>query len=689
MPDSPSQPPRPKQLTDVRPPEALPGEGSLAPLLTRKKKTRPEEILPELQKAEKPQRVMRPELKKASMLLGALVVTLILGGVIMRFGSLGERAAEAVAAARKMSSEQLPFVQALSTDSSFGISTTSGIGSSSFSSIAKKASLSDIWTFFVQGGQALDQFQKTFISYQQLMGEISDFLNTTPGIFLAAQPGPLPALQNIQTQLEALKMQNAKLATSLSAVKDALPLDFSEYVALGAQLNRLSDVFNSGIGWLEEPRRVIIAFQNSSEMRPSGGFFGSYADLTIRNGVIEDIQVHDITDADSEFSESIIPPQPLQYITKNWRAADSNWFFNFPDSASQMLSFLEKSDLYKPSSTTFDAIITVSPRVFQDILTITGPIELKEREITLTSKNFLPIIQGDVVEGRKKAAEDPKGILSDIVRVLQDRMMKLPEGQRTELSHLLTDWIQYKDIQMFGRDESFQSIVRFLGADGSVASSAHTQNDDYLAIIDSTIGGEKTNYVMSRSIVLRAQINEDGRVSHRLTVVRKHSGNKDDERWYRVTNRTYQRVLIPEGSQVLGSSGFTDRNDPTRSYSSSYLKDPLVTTLEQTIQEALGMPAIDLYKESGKLGVAGWVFTEAGKQTKSVLDYEYRLPEQVESGTRYTFVFDKQSGTQGSYDFEISAPVGYRFKENKLPIFEYRSEDIPGRVTIDLTLEKI
>ena len=58
-------------------------------------------------------------------------------------------------------------------------------------------------------------------------------------------------------------------------------------------------------------------------------------------------------------------------------------------------------------------------------------------------------------------------------------------------------------------------------------------------------------------------------------------------------------------------------------------------------------------------------------------------------GTSYQFIFEKQAGVARHYKFEIVAPVGFQFAENGLPSYDYESDDPPGRLVINLTLEKI
>jgi predicted lipoprotein with Yx(FWY)xxD motif len=58
-------------------------------------------------------------------------------------------------------------------------------------------------------------------------------------------------------------------------------------------------------------------------------------------------------------------------------------------------------------------------------------------------------------------------------------------------------------------------------------------------------------------------------------------------------------------------------------------------------------------------------------------------------GGTYAVVLEKQAGASGKYHIEVSAPVGFRWKENGLPVFEYETDNLPGRLVLDLTFEKV
>jgi len=84
-----------------------------------------------------------------------------------------------------------------------------------------------------------------------------------------------------------------------------------------------------------------------------------------------------------------------------------------------------------------------------------------------------------------------------------------------------------------------------------------------------------------------------------------------------------------------------------------------------------------------------WSTLKAGDSTNISFDYSHRLFLLPAEGVGYQFVFEKQAGTVRNYVFDINAPLGYQFAENGISSYEYKSDDMPGRVIINLTLAKL
>ena len=98
---------------------------------------------------------------------------------------------------------------------------------------------------------------------------------------------------------------------------------------------------------------------------------------------------------------------------------------------------------------------------------------------------------------------------------------------------------------------------------------------------------------------------------------------------------------------------------------------------------------VSYHAESGKEVFSTWASVAAGKSTQVSFDYTHRLIAPPAEGERYQFIFEKQPGAEGHYQFEINAPLGFKFAENNLSSYDYESDDVPGRLIINLTLTKI
>src|SRR3989344_28805 len=94
-------------------------------------------------------------------------------------------------------------------------------------------------------------------------------------------------------------------------------------------------------------KKYLILFQNPSELRPTGGFPGTYGVVTFKDGKLQDLKVDDVYNLDGQLQELIVPPIQLQHITPNWGMRDANWFIDFPTSARKITAFYKKESGYE------------------------------------------------------------------------------------------------------------------------------------------------------------------------------------------------------------------------------------------------------------------------------------------------------------------------------------------------------
>ena len=563
--------------------------------------------------------------------------------------------------------------------------------------------------FLYQGGAGtVTAFTDVTRQFIQLSQQIATLEQDVFGIWQGSS-GP-----EFVSHLKLLRSTLAAINTDAGKISSGLPLFGSmlaqggNYLALQTQSEITQKFLDAFIPWISSssPHHILVMLQNPSELRPTGGFLGSYADVTIENGAVTNVSVHDVTDVDATFAPKIVPPKPLQLEVVRWLPDNANWFFDFPTSASKTLAFFNESGLYMASGTAlsassspaassaapyFDAAIAVSPKVIQDLLSVTGPITVSSTKTAFTSSNFMPEIQKIVQAGQASSATYPKKILRDLMTQLSAKLSSLTEAEKQAIIGMAESWVGERDIMAYASNPDIESFLKTVGAAGDVYALPQNFNGDYLAVVDANVNGGKSDYAVTENITWSDQIGADGTMTDNLLIDRKNGANTSPYWWYRVKNQVYLQIFVPpDGMLTNESGGVSLRIVPKTNYAANgYTTDPLVSSLEAGAQPLFSYPAVTEHQENGKMVFATWSVVGPGAETKLSFEYAHQAFTPPAPGVAYQFVFERQPGTNRNYSFEVDAPLGYEFAETNLPSWTYQSSTMPGRMVVDLTLEKI
>ena len=423
----------------------------------------------------------------------------------------------------------------------------------------------------------------------------------------------------------------------------------------------------------------LILFQNPSEIRPSGGFVGSYAVITVKDGALVELDVRDIYDPDGWVETKKVPPKPLQVTTIDWEARDANWFLDFRTSAAKVIERLEDSSFYREKNITFDGAVALNTNVVEGLLNFTGPIELPDYGLVIDAENFLEEVQYEVEAGDNKAKNQPKKILQDLTPELLARLKDLDDTKKEKLFAALGEHLSQKDIQIYFTESDLRQSMEKYGIGGAVFEIPQSWNGDYLAVVNANVAAGKTDAYITQSIALDSRIDSTGTVTNKVTVERAHAGGRTKYSWYNVTNKNFMRLLTPKDSKLQEIKNETERvvRAPIDYAKSGYAVDSDIKLLESE------------GRESGKNVFSAWRYTDPGKTSTITFSYERIAALNPKDGATYQFVFDKQSGVTGGITYTLHAPPGFRFAESGKSIFEYANENPPARITLDLTLEEI
>lgn len=552
-------------------------------------------------------------------------------------------------------------------------------------------------------------FQNSFGLVKQVSSLNSNALGLVNDIMFLKTEGPkllfsgngrqlVETIEDFKNKLNEINSSLSGARNKISGLKIFFPelaqLDQAltgQFIDLSSDFYRLNDFLGGLIALLKaednKENHLLLAFQNPSEIRPSGGFIGSYADVVFSAGNIKRIDVRDIYDPDGQLDLKVIPPKQLQLITSRWGARDANWFFSWPESARKVIEFLEASKIYSEQSIKFSGAIALNIKIIEDLLTITGPVFLEEYNLNIDKTNFLFEVQKEVEAGKDKQAGQPKKILKVLTPIIFDRIQKLSLEKQNEIFEHLTERIKEKDVMFYFKDKRLEQFFEHYGFNGEVAGLPDNFSGNYLAVINANIGGGKSDAFINQDIYLKTFF-ELNKAVHQLKVTRTHAGNLQKEWWWRSSNKDFIKLLTSPETNLISTSGFEKKvvNPPLNYEKEGYAYDPQLKSVEDNFEF---LPDFKVYsfKEYGRNGFAGWFTAVAGKSKTFELQYENFFQPQADKV--YPFIFDKQSGVNGKISLDIEAPAGFKWLESDSALFHYENKNPEARIKINLTLKEI
>ncbi len=365
-----------------------------------------------------------------------------------------------------------------------------------------------------------------------------------------------------------------------------------------------------------EPRTYLVLFQNPSELRPSGGFMGSYAQVVLDRGAIRKLDVPGggPYDLRSQLLSRWAPPQPLQLVGARWEFQDANWDPDFGKTAEIVRRFWSRS-----GQPTLDGIIAVNASLLPKLLTVTGPIEMPAYGKTVTSENVLLETQKAVELEYDRDKNQPKAFIGDLNREVLHRLQALPNDQWTALARIAAEALETKEIQVYLSRSDEQEVVRALGWTGEWPQA---DAFDHLAVIGANIAGQKSNQAIRETVRQTIRISERGTVEADVALDREHTAVAG-ALFHGANNVEYVRVFTPAGTKLVHASGFEAPASalferPTEA------EEPFPDLATGTVPLAFGGETVDQAEESGRTVFGGWLQLRPGQSRTTT--FRYVLP---------------------------------------------------------------
>lgn len=477
------------------------------------------------------------------------------------------------------------------------------------------------------------------------------YLTDKTRIFGAYAEQIIPLLREAQRELR--KVDNAVIPEERREMVDGLrrtvPALLGSFELYTEHVNALNTILGGDV-----KRRYLLIFQNTAELRATGGFAGSFAEIDIDRGEITAINVPPggTYDIQGQLQKFVASPPPMHLIKPRWEFQDANWYADFPLSAKQFIRLHEAA-----GGPTVDGVIALNSTVLPRLLEITGPIELEGYERTFTAENVLFELQKIVeiefddlekVEGRNEDA--PKLVIGDLMAEVMERLSESELMDALQIFDLFLEKFNKKEAFVFFANNEIQAVMKKLNWTGAQRAARM----DELQIINTNIGGGKTDTVIDQDVDLLVRIKPDGRIVNTLTYTKTHRGLQT-ALFEGVNNVDYIRFYVPKGSKLISAEGF-NKIPPDNLFKKSEIElgdDDIYNLVTNWIGQD-EKSKTDIFEENGKTVFGNWMQIRPGEVEQVTLVYE--LPfilEKPESRVPFLQQVARRFGWRDLHEYEL------------------------------------
>ena len=364
------------------------------------------------------------------------------------------------------------------------------------------------------------------------------------------------------------------------------------------------------------PRRYLLLFQNTTEIRPTGGFIGSIGILDLDDGFVKNFGIKNVYEVDGQLTRHFDPPEGYEFITGSWGLRDSNFHPDFPTSAAAAEKLFEAA-----GSGSVDGVVAVNATFLEKFVAYLGGIKL-ERYNRAIAADELTLLLSLVIETKVDGAANPKIILDEIWEVLKK---KLPTIPTSDLVTLAWRALNEKEIQFASSNTEFLDFARAVGVSNELLKT----DGDYLFIVNTSLSGNKSDRFTSNEISHQTEIAADGTTINTVTLLRSHAWSEAAERKIESLASEFRIPLSDNSKEILGRGRNID------------LVKVFVPAGSELISVE-GMPHESVATKSST-GKTYFIFslTTQPKFSREVV-LKYRLPQKFEES--YSFLGEFQSG---------------------------------------------
>lgn len=400
---------------------------------------------------------------------------------------------------------------------------------------------------------------------------------------------------------------------------------------------------------VDDSKSYLVLLLNNMELRPGGGFIGSFARVDFEGGKLKKLDVNDVYTLDGNLKDHVEPPPEIKNDlgANDWYLRDSNFEPDFPTSARQAEWFYNKE-----GGGRVEGVIALDVSAIGSLLEVVGPIDLADYNQIITAENLFEQTISHAEQGFFPGSQAKKTFLTTLSTQLLNKIFFLPKQNWPEIVTALGKSLENKDINIYLNDPKLFSYLTAQNWTGALKRNSTPPDGtvlDFLAPVEANLGGNKANYYIDRVYKLETGIGRDGEINQKLTI--NYTNRSPQNTWPGGLYKDRFRVYLPFGTK-LNRVSWGDE-DITKNVTSfvDYGRTGYSMLLELKAKEQKEL--VINYQLADKLKfVENQQAVSSGNEDKP-----------LSSGNKAIYHLDvsKQAGTlKDPFEWKIDFPINYR-----------------------------
>jgi hypothetical protein len=335
----------------------------------------------------------------------------------------------------------------------------------------------------------------------------------------------------------------------------ALPAAYqAELATYQPAITRASGLIESlpVLAGLGQERTYLVLFQNNMELRPGGGFIGSYGLLTVKNGGVSRFTVHTVDDADGQLTGAITPPFALErYLgASHLFLRDTNFGVEFGRNAAAAAELLRLS-----TDTRVDGVIAMDVSFLRSLLRVTGPVYLPAYNENVNAETFYLTAQKHAEANFFPGSSQKQDFLQYVGQAMLRTLTERPDLPATALLTTMEQAVSEKHLMIALAEPGLMRVMTENGLAPSVQPSGEERRADIadvIGVFDANLGTNKVNYYLKRSFSQHVSVQADASREGTMTVLYTNTSAVNSP--FGGDYQNYVQVLLPETAEVTGIS---------------------------------------------------------------------------------------------------------------------------------------